>query len=116
MNPDMTTNLATYSVVLTYSAMAVYVIAFISFALDMAKRAGLPWDAILGALIISIVSALIGWIGSWLAARLPCAARPPVSRMSAAEIMVRFIIILPKLNKRFAHSPCGDCGNVDINQ
>jgi len=37
---DMTTNLATYSVVLTYSAMAVYVIAFISFALDMAKRAG----------------------------------------------------------------------------
>ncbi|PZF59035.1 c-type cytochrome biogenesis protein CcsB [Curtobacterium sp. MCSS17_008] len=36
----MTTNLATYSVVLTYSAMAVYVIAFISFALDMAKRAG----------------------------------------------------------------------------
>lgn len=40
MNPDMTTNLATYSVVLTYSAMAVYVIAFISFALDMAKRSG----------------------------------------------------------------------------
>jgi len=37
---DMTTNLATYSVVLTYSAMAVYVIAFIAFALDMAKRAG----------------------------------------------------------------------------
>ena len=37
---DMTTNLATYSVVLTYSAMAVYVIAFISFALDMAKRSG----------------------------------------------------------------------------
>ncbi|MFJ3029060.1 c-type cytochrome biogenesis protein CcsB [Curtobacterium sp. NPDC087080] len=36
----MTTNLATYSVVLTYSAMAVYVIAFISFALDMAKRSG----------------------------------------------------------------------------
>ncbi|WP_144763405.1 c-type cytochrome biogenesis protein CcsB [Curtobacterium sp. 9128] len=36
----MTTNLATYSVVLTYSAMAVYVVAFISFALDMAKRAG----------------------------------------------------------------------------
>ncbi|MGG7307813.1 c-type cytochrome biogenesis protein CcsB [Curtobacterium sp. AB451] len=36
----MTTNLATYSVVLTYSAMAVYVIAFIAFALDMAKRAG----------------------------------------------------------------------------
>ncbi|WIB25522.1 c-type cytochrome biogenesis protein CcsB [Curtobacterium sp. MCSS17_015] len=35
-----TTTLATYSVVLTYSAMAVYVIAFISFALDMAKRAG----------------------------------------------------------------------------
>jgi len=40
VNPDMTTNLATYSVVLTYSAMAVYVIAFISFALDMAKRSG----------------------------------------------------------------------------
>ncbi len=40
MNPDMTTNLATYSVVLTYSAMAVYVIAFISFALDVAKRSG----------------------------------------------------------------------------
>lgn len=40
MNPDMTTNLATYSVVLTYSAMAVYVVAFISFALDMAKRSG----------------------------------------------------------------------------
>lgn len=37
---DMTTNLATYSVVLTYSAMAVYVVAFISFALDMAKRSG----------------------------------------------------------------------------
>lgn len=37
---DMTANLATYSVVLTYSAMAVYVIAFISFALDMAKRSG----------------------------------------------------------------------------
>lgn len=37
---DMTTNLATYSVVLTYSAMAVYVIAFIAFALDMAKRSG----------------------------------------------------------------------------
>ena len=37
---NMTENLATYSVVLTYSAMAVYVIAFISFALDMAKRAG----------------------------------------------------------------------------
>ncbi|MGN7191013.1 MULTISPECIES: c-type cytochrome biogenesis protein CcsB [unclassified Curtobacterium] len=37
---DLTTNLATYSVVLTYSAMAVYVIAFISFALDMAKRSG----------------------------------------------------------------------------
>ncbi|WP_420368315.1 c-type cytochrome biogenesis protein CcsB [Curtobacterium sp. L1-20] len=36
----MTTNLATYSVVLTYSAMAVYVIAFIAFALDMAKRSG----------------------------------------------------------------------------
>ncbi|MDO3697269.1 c-type cytochrome biogenesis protein CcsB [Curtobacterium flaccumfaciens] len=36
----MTTNLATYSVVLTYSAMAVYVVAFISFALDMAKRSG----------------------------------------------------------------------------
>ena len=40
MNPDMTTNLATYSVVLTYSAMAVYVIAFIAFALDVAKRSG----------------------------------------------------------------------------
>jgi len=40
VNPDMTTNLATYSVVLTYSAMAVYVVAFISFALDMAKRSG----------------------------------------------------------------------------
>jgi len=40
VNPDMTTNLATYSVVLTYSAMAVYVIAFISFALDVAKRSG----------------------------------------------------------------------------
>lgn len=37
---DLTTNLATYSVVLTYSAMAVYVVAFISFALDMAKRSG----------------------------------------------------------------------------
>ncbi|WP_254783004.1 MULTISPECIES: c-type cytochrome biogenesis protein CcsB [unclassified Curtobacterium] len=37
---DLTTNLATYSVVLTYSAMSVYVIAFISFALDMAKRSG----------------------------------------------------------------------------
>lgn len=37
---DMTTNLATYSVVLTYSAMAVYVIAFIAFALDVAKRSG----------------------------------------------------------------------------
>ena len=37
---DMTTNLATYSVVLTYSAMAVYVVAFIAFALDMAKRSG----------------------------------------------------------------------------
>jgi cytochrome c-type biogenesis protein CcsB len=36
----MTTNLATYSVVLTYSAMAVYVVAFIAFALDMAKRSG----------------------------------------------------------------------------
>ncbi|MBT2503384.1 c-type cytochrome biogenesis protein CcsB [Curtobacterium sp. ISL-83] len=36
----MTTTLATYSVVLTYSAMAVYVVAFIAFALDMAKRAG----------------------------------------------------------------------------
>ncbi|PCN49370.1 c-type cytochrome biogenesis protein CcsB [Curtobacterium sp. 'Ferrero'] len=36
----MTATLASYSVVLTYSAMAVYVIAFISFALDMAKRAG----------------------------------------------------------------------------
>jgi len=37
---NMTTNLATYSVVLTYSAMAVYVVAFIAFALDMAKRSG----------------------------------------------------------------------------
>ncbi|GGK91171.1 c-type cytochrome biogenesis protein CcsB [Curtobacterium luteum] len=37
---NMTATLASYSVVLTYSAMAVYVIAFISFALDMAKRAG----------------------------------------------------------------------------
>lgn len=36
----MTTNLATYSVVLTYSAMAVYVVAFIAFALDVAKRSG----------------------------------------------------------------------------
>ncbi|MGL3199886.1 MULTISPECIES: c-type cytochrome biogenesis protein CcsB [Curtobacterium] len=36
----MTATLASYSVVLTYSAMAVYVIAFIAFALDMAKRAG----------------------------------------------------------------------------
>jgi cytochrome c-type biogenesis protein CcsB len=36
----MTTNLATYSVVLTYSAMAIYLIAFISFALDIAHRAG----------------------------------------------------------------------------
>jgi cytochrome c-type biogenesis protein CcsB len=37
---NMTATLASYSVVLTYSAMAVYVIAFIAFALDMAKRAG----------------------------------------------------------------------------
>jgi len=37
---DLTTNLATYSVVLTYSAMAVYVVAFIAFALDVAKRSG----------------------------------------------------------------------------
>jgi cytochrome c-type biogenesis protein CcsB len=44
-----TTTLATYSVVLTYSAMAVYVIAFISFALDMAKRAGDVGAATAGA-------------------------------------------------------------------
>ena len=37
---NTTETLATYSVVLTYSAMAVYVVAFIAFALDMAKRAG----------------------------------------------------------------------------
>ncbi|WP_395886443.1 c-type cytochrome biogenesis protein CcsB [Curtobacterium pusillum] len=45
----MTTNLATYSVVLTYSAMAVYVVAFIAFALDMAKRAGDVTAAAAGA-------------------------------------------------------------------
>lgn len=44
-----TTTLATYSVVLTYSAMAVYVIAFISFALDLAKRAGDVGSAAAGA-------------------------------------------------------------------
>ncbi|TQJ28711.1 cytochrome c-type biogenesis protein CcsB [Curtobacterium citreum] len=49
MNPDMTTNLATYSVVLTYSAIAVYVIAFIAFALDMAKRSGEVTAAAAGA-------------------------------------------------------------------
>jgi cytochrome c-type biogenesis protein CcsB len=37
---DMTTHLAEYSLVLTYSAMGVYVVAFIAFALDMAHRAG----------------------------------------------------------------------------
>jgi len=37
---DMTSNLAQYSVVLVYSAMAVYVIAFIAFVLDLAKRTG----------------------------------------------------------------------------
>ncbi|WP_066522254.1 c-type cytochrome biogenesis protein CcsB [Curtobacterium ammoniigenes] len=36
----MTTTLAEYSLVLTYSAMAIYVIAFIAFALDVAHRAG----------------------------------------------------------------------------
>lgn len=46
---DMTTNLATYSVVLTYSAMAVYVVAFIAFALDMAKRSGDVAQAASGA-------------------------------------------------------------------
>jgi cytochrome c-type biogenesis protein CcsB len=49
VNPDMTTNLATYSVVLTYSAMAVYVIAFIAFALDVAKRSGNVAAAAAGA-------------------------------------------------------------------
>jgi cytochrome c-type biogenesis protein CcsB len=38
--PDMTSNLAQYSVVLVYSAMAIYLIAFISFGLDVAKRSG----------------------------------------------------------------------------
>lgn len=46
---NMTTNLATYSVVLTYSAMAVYVVAFIAFALDMAKRSGAVAAASSGA-------------------------------------------------------------------
>ncbi|PZE26540.1 c-type cytochrome biogenesis protein CcsB [Curtobacterium sp. MCBD17_028] len=36
----MTSDLAQYSVVLVYSAMAVYLIAFISFILDVAKRSG----------------------------------------------------------------------------
>jgi cytochrome c-type biogenesis protein CcsB len=36
----MTTNLATYSLVMTYSAMAIYLIAFICFALDVAGRSG----------------------------------------------------------------------------
>jgi cytochrome c-type biogenesis protein CcsB len=36
----MTSNLAEYSVVLVYSAMAIYLIAFICFVLDVAKRSG----------------------------------------------------------------------------
>ena len=45
----MTTTLAEYSLVLTYSAMAVYVIAFIAFALDVAHRAGEADTAAAGA-------------------------------------------------------------------
>jgi cytochrome c-type biogenesis protein CcsB len=49
MATDMTTNLATYSLVLTYSAMAVYIIAFIAFALDMAKRSSDVQNGAVGA-------------------------------------------------------------------
>jgi cytochrome c-type biogenesis protein CcsB len=46
---DMTTNLATYSLVMTYSAMAIYLIAFICFALDVAGRSGEVTAAAVGA-------------------------------------------------------------------
>jgi cytochrome c-type biogenesis protein CcsB len=40
MNP-LDATLANYSVVLTYSAMGVYIVAFVAFALDMAKRSSM---------------------------------------------------------------------------
>ena len=46
---NITATLAEYSLILTYSAMAVYVIAFITFALDLAHRAGEADQAVAAA-------------------------------------------------------------------